>query len=144
MPEGFAESYDDYQVLGDSEAKICLVTFGGLFSEAAKAMDTLKQEGISIKLIKLNKIFPVNENAVKEAAQAEHILFFEEGVKSGGIGEVFAFQLLSMGYRGRYQHFAVDNTFVDHAPIPVLRHRYHLDGDSMLEEVHRSVQEIEK
>lgn len=144
LPEGFTESYDDYQVIGDPDAKVCLITFGGLFSEAAKAGEALKKENIPLKIIKLNKIFPVNEEAVKEAAKADQILFFEEGAKSGGIGEVFASLLLTMGYRGRYSHFAVDNTFVDHAPIPVLRQRYHLDSDSMVEEVHRSVQNLEK
>lgn len=144
LPEGFTELYDDFQILGDPDAPICLVTFGGLFSEAARAVEAAEKDGISVKLLKLNKIFPVHPEAVREAAKCQKILFYEEGVKSGGIGELFAVQLLQLHYSGSYTHIAVDNTFVDHASIPTLRRRYHLDCASMTEELHRSANNLEE
>lgn len=139
LPESFEASYEDYTVLGDSDSDITLVTFGGLFSEAGKAMEELAEEGVRIKLLKLNKIWPVSEDTVKEALDSGHILFFEEGVKSGGIGEYFGFELLKHKFEGEYTYFGVDNTFVHHAPIASLRKEFHLDKDAMKEEILRRV-----
>ena len=144
VPEGFKELYDDYQVVGNDNADVAIVTFGGLFSEAARAMEQLENQGSSVRIIKLNKVFPLNPDAVREAEKSSHIFFFEEGVKSGGIGELFGYELLQDHFSGSFRYIAVDNTFVDHAPIPVLRKRYHLDCGSMVEEVLRSVQNVEE
>ena len=139
LPEDFEASYEDYTVLGDEDSKITLLTFGGLFSEAGTAMDELAKDGIKIKLIKLNKIWPIAEGAVKEALNGEHILFFEEGVKSGGVGEAYGFKLLQHGFKGEYSYFGIDNTFVHHAPIAALRKEFHMDKDAMKEEILRRV-----
>ncbi len=144
IPEGFRESYEDFQVIGDPEADITLITFGGIFSEAAQAQERLAEEGIPVKILKLNKVFPIHPDAVREAMDSSKIYFFEEGAKSGGIGEAFACDLLLQGYRGIYRHIAVDNTFVEHASIPTLRYRYKLDAGSMTEEIKKGCESVEE
>ena len=147
IPADFNETtYDDFTVLDgedlyagtplEQEApKACLVTFGILFSEAAKARDILLEKGVRVRLVKLNKVWPIADGALEAAAECGQILFFEEGVQSGGIGESFGFELLERKYSGSYQLFAVDNTFVHHAKPDALRHEFHLDADAMVEEI---------
>ena len=131
LPDTYEATGRDFDCYGDPDAELCLVTFGGLFSEAAAAQEGLRSEGIPVKILKLNRVYPIPEEAVREAARAGTILFYEEGAKSGGAGEAFAMGLLAERYAGDFRHIAVDNTFVEHAPIPSLRRRYRLARDSM-------------
>ena len=147
IPSDFNETtYDDYTVLDGEEfyegtalsgesPKACIVTFGTLFSEAAKARERLLEQGVRVRIVKLNKVWPIPEGAVEAAAENDHILFYEEGAKSGGIGESFGFELLERRYEGDYRFFAVDNTFVHHAKPDYLRHEFRLDAGAMTEEV---------
>ena len=77
----------------------------------------MQARGISVKLIKLNRIIPLDPRAVEEALPCRHVLFFEEGVTQGGIGEEFGFLLQQRGYKGRYALRGIDQPFVEHAPM---------------------------
>ena len=109
---------DPYQVYGEQDrADICIVTYGRMFSFAAEAMEHLQAAGISVRLIKLNRIIPVDSASVQAAAECEKICFFEEGVRQGGIGEHFGFLLNQSGYQGKYVLRAIDDPYVEHAPM---------------------------
>ncbi len=147
IPEDFNETtYDDFTVLDGNEyyagtelaskkPDACIVTFGSLFSEAAKARDELKEEGIRVRIIKLNKVWPIAEGAIDASLDCAHVFFYEEGAKSGGIGESYGFQLLQKAYPGNYRYIAVDNTFVHHAKQESLRAEFGLDAASMVNDV---------
>ncbi|MBQ8063093.1 MAG: 1-deoxy-D-xylulose-5-phosphate synthase [Clostridia bacterium] len=147
IPSDFNETtYDDFSVLdgeeyyagtelADKEPTACLVTFGSLFPEAAKARDILKDQGVRVRIVKLNKVWPSPEGSVKAVLDCDQVFFYEEGAKSGGIGESFGFELLEQGYRGNYRYIAVDNTFVHHAKQERLREEFGLDADSMVRDV---------
>lgn len=130
LTENFETTGKNFTVHGDS-SDICICTFGRLFHNAVKAMEELAEEGISVRIVKLNRVWPIDPLAVEEAKKAKHILFYEEGCKSGGIGEGFAVKLLQSGYCGTYDYYAVDNTFVHHAAVDELLQEYHLDKESM-------------
>ncbi len=147
IPEDFNQNtYDDYTVLDGEEyyagtpledrtPDACLVTFGSLFPEAAKARDELKEAGKRVRIIKLNKVWPINEGAVKAALDCDRVFFYEEGAKSGGIGESYGFQLLQHKFEGQYRYIAVDNTFVHHAKQDALRAEFGIDAASMVRDV---------
>ncbi|MEG1426386.1 MAG: 1-deoxy-D-xylulose-5-phosphate synthase [Oscillospiraceae bacterium] len=113
-PSTFVSQFGDYDVFGDETADVCIVTYGRMFSAASEAAEKLKR-CMNVKLIKLNKIFPINGNAVSEAAICKNILFVEEGVK--GIAESFALELYKRGFSGKYLVSAIDNGFVPHASM---------------------------
>lgn len=109
---------EPYQIYGDQDAsEVCIVTYGRMFSFAAEAMEHLQASGLSIKLIKLNRIIPVDPASVQAAAECEKVFFFEEGVRQGGIGEHFGFLLNQEGFGGKYMLRAIDNPYVEHAPM---------------------------
>lgn len=147
IPEDFNETtYDDFTVLdgedyyagtalAEKKPTACLVTFGSLFPEAAKARDALKEEGIRVRIVKLNKVWPIPEGSVSAVLDCDRVFFYEEGAKSGGIGESFGFDLLQKGYTGNYRYIAVDNTFVHHAKQDALREEFGLDAGSMVKDV---------
>lgn len=138
IPEDFIPTYDDYTVLPaktKKRSKVTLVTYGSLFSEAAKARDALEEQGIGVEIIKLNKVWPINDGAIDAAMNAKNVLFYEEGCRSGGIGENFGMKLLEKGYKGSYKALGVDNTFVHHASVDYLRDEFELNCDHMVKEI---------
>jgi len=110
-------SWNPYDSYLDEVAKVVLVTYGRIFSFAAKAAEEIRAEGTPIRLLKLNRIIPIDQNAIQEAAAADRVFFFEEGIKAGGIGEHFLFLLYEQGFRGAFYLTAIESSFVPHAPM---------------------------
>ena len=135
LPEDFEPSYGTFDLYGHMWADIVIVTYGRLFSEAAKAASILLKKNIKIKVLKLNRIKPIDENAVDAVIGAKHIFFYEEGVRSGGIAEKFASVLLMKGYKGTYDISAVEDCFVKQAKVPEQMREHKLDCDSMVEKI---------
>lgn len=117
-PNWFQSNTKSYQVYGSRlGSDLCIVTYGRLFSFAAEAVEHLRSEGIFVKLVKLNRIIPVDPAAVKEALPCQKVLFLEEGVRRGGIGEHFAFLLSQSDFSGKYELRAIDDPYIEHAPM---------------------------
>lgn len=133
-PGSFISSSNDFDVYGDS-AEIILVTFGRIFSNCALAMEKLSEQGINVKIIKLNKIIPLSPLAVSAAMNSQRVLFFEEGIKAGGVSEGFASSLIELGYKGKIKISAIDNCFVPHASMSELLSDLGLDCDGITDTV---------
>ena len=117
QPRGFQPSAQPVQRFGPPEAEICLVTYGRLFSFATEAAERLKAREIPVKLLKLNRIIPLDPLAPEAASRCKRVFFFEEGCRQGGIGETFGAMLAQAGFRGSYVLKAVEEPFVPHAPM---------------------------
>lgn len=137
LPKNYEATTSSCTIYNKKTAKIAIVTYGTLFSEAVKASDNLEEQGVDVKIIKLDRIWPIAKSAIDAALEMETVVFFEEGIKSGGIGEAFATELLVSGFSGDYGHIAVDNTFVHHASIPQLREEFGLSAEEMVKEILR-------
>ncbi len=135
LPEDFEPSYGTFDLYGHAWADTVIVTYGRIFGEAAKAANELLKQNVKIKVLKLNRIKPIDENAVEAVLKAKNIIFYEEGVRSGGIGEKFASLLLQKGYKGTYDIIAVEDCFVKQAKVPELMREYHFDSESMVEKI---------
>jgi len=140
LPVDFVSSSNAWDVYGNSSAPVTLVTYGRLFAQAVKALDILKKQGISARIIKLNRVLPIDYFALQAAAQSKRVYFFEEGVRSGGAGERFGAALLEMCSAGgfpAYKIIAVEGGFVPQADVASLLARYELDAEGMARHVQR-------
>lgn len=131
---------EDYEVFGD-DADIGIVTYGRLSFNALEAAEMLEKKGIKTKLIKLHKIKPLSDGAVSEAAKCKKIFFFEEGMRTGGVGESMASKLLEKSFDGRYSITAVDNEFVGHASVSSLLEKYSMSAKKMYEKIMNEVEQ---
>lgn len=61
--------------------------------------------------------------------------FFEESVKSGGVGEIFGCRLEELGAKVNYRLIAVEDEFIKQASVCSQLKKYHLDCDSVVKEV---------
>lgn len=125
---------------GDETAETLLVTYGRLSAEAADACDALRQAGIPVQVLALNQIRPLPEEALALMQQAKHVFFFEEGLRSGGVGEQTALRLLEAGFGGSYHLTAVPDVFVAQATVAEQLRRFGLDAESMAALVKRETE----
>ena len=132
LPEDYYPSFEDFDVYGNKNAKIAIVTYGRLFAEAANALNILKEKNIDVKVIKLNKIKPINPDAVNAVMNASQIYFYEESEKSGSTGEIFNLMLSEKQYQGSFVLKSVDDKFVHHATTEILFEEFGFDADSIV------------
>lgn len=116
-PENYRCTDSDCDIYGDLDSPFLLVTYGRLFAHACKAYEQLKAEGEGFAILKLNKIKPISEQAVKTALKYKKVHFFEEGMKSGGAAAGFGEMLIKSGFDGGYDISAIDNEFVKQAQV---------------------------
>lgn len=131
-PDSISLTFDSFFTYGKADAEIVIVTYGRIFSYACSAADELKNRGYDVCVLKLNRIKPIDVEAVKSVLNSKKIFFFEEGIKNGGIGETFSELLLENGYAGKFLLNAIGNEFVEHASVASLLKKYNLDEDGMI------------
>lgn len=93
-----------------------IISYGRLFNEAYKAELLLEESGMSCDLLKLTKIFPIQEKLTQEIMSYKHIFFFEEAMANGGISEKIGCMLMENGYHGEYGRVGIDG-FVKQASV---------------------------
>ena len=125
----------EFSTYGDKNAEICIATYGRVTSQAIKAVDELSAQNINVLLISLNRIKPLPENAVDIMFAMKKVFFFEEGIRSGGIGEKTGFRLLERGYKGAFSLTAVNDRFVSQATVGELLHEYGLDAEGIVKKI---------
>ncbi|QNK41175.1 1-deoxy-D-xylulose-5-phosphate synthase [Caproicibacter fermentans] len=131
-PFDFHGSRKAYCLYGNESADIALITYGRLFSNACQALSLLKERGIEARIIKLNRIFPIDREAIREALKAKAVFFFEEGIAQGGIGEHFSFLLNQAAYQGKFYLRAI-NGFVPHETMMQALEQLGLSAGEMAE-----------
>lgn len=134
IPDDYTPGLGLFDIYGEKCGTV-IVTYGRVFGEACRALEILKNSGIKVCILKLNRIRPIPEEALDFALGAENIFFFEEGVKSGGIGEKLAAELLENGYKGRYSLTAVNDEFVKQATISELYDKYGLSAEKIAQKI---------
>ena len=128
----------EYSVYG-KECENVIVTYGRITSEAIDAVDCLNEKGISVSLISINQIKPLPEEVVSILLGKKKIWFFEEGMRSGGVGEKLACALVLTGYKGEYHLTAIDDKFVEQASVVQLLDKYGLTKDRITERVSEEI-----
>lgn len=131
MPENYECSGKAFDVFGDEDADIVLVTYARIFADCYKAYNRLKNDGLKVKIIKLNIIVPVPSDCVKSIGNANKVFFFEEGVKSGGVGESFATLMLENDIKACFTLTAFPDCFVKQGKTDSILKQYNLDSDGM-------------
>lgn len=138
-PQGYKLSGRPYDVFGYTESHLAIVTYGRLFSFAYEAMQALAESGVKCRVVKLNRIVPLEPACVEELLNCKTILFFEEGVCSGGIGEGLGNALMQAGYAGRFVLRGIEDGLIRHAPMFRILEKLGLDKDGMMRAVRENL-----
>lgn len=143
LPADYEYTEEEYYFYGKKNAKILVITYGRIFSYACQAKEELEKEQIEICILKLNKIKSLNRNAVKKSLGFEKIYFFEEGIKTGGVGEIFGFELYQSGFEGKYCLTAIED-YVKQAETKSVLKKLGLDTEGIKETIRKELAGAEK
>lgn len=92
---------------------VAIMATGGIIYEVVKAVDQLETLGISVKLINIHTIKPIDKEAIIAAAQqTSAILTIEEHTITGGLGSAIA-EVLLEDYAGHvlFKRLGLNQTF---------------------------------
>lgn len=123
------KEYDVYSY--GENARTAVVTYGAQTKEVLAAAQAAFDAGTAVDVYKLTVVHPLAEHISTELSRYQRILFAEEGIKSGGIGEHLAAKLLQAGSRADYRHIAVPIKRLTHATADELRALFGLDAKSL-------------
>lgn len=122
-------------------ASVALVSYGAESEEIIAACDLLQQKNVAADCYKLVRLYPLPEGICEALQQYSIILFAEDSVRTGSIGEQLGFALQQSGWRGIYLLHGVDNTHLLHANVPQLRRDQGLDAAALTEAVLTHIKE---
>lgn len=132
--------FDGFSEFGASNTAV--VTYGTLVSEALSAKEQLEKQSVAVSVIKLSRLNPLPDEFIEYLFEKSDVLFFEEGIRNGGIAERTAARLLEKGFKGKFVIKAVEG-FVKQASVSAQRASFGLDKASIIKLV-KEVKGIEQ
>jgi 1-deoxy-D-xylulose-5-phosphate synthase len=134
-PENFVATLKAFDLYGEANSEILVVTYGRIFSNVCLAQKKLRSNEILIKIMKLNIIKPIDAECFEIAMNQKKIFFFEESIKSGGVAEKFGAKLAEMNFCGEYHITAIKNEFIKHASVMSQLKKSFLDAESIADKI---------
>lgn len=103
---------------------VTLLTFGFLLAHAARAAELLGERGVSVRLVNLRSLKPVDETAlVRAAGESRLVVTIEDHFRTGGLHSILAETLLARGITARALSIALEERWFRPATLPqVLEH----------------------
>lgn len=146
-PRGSAQTSGSYEKFEIGKAythsfgnDVSVITSGRMLITAEAVRDTLKVSGISMELIELPTVNPINEAAVIAAAmKTGNVVTIEDNVKPGGLGERIAAILLEHNVSCKFKIFAFPPSPIVHGTVTELDKKYNMDAASITEYITASL-----
>ena len=116
---------------------VTIFATGHLVWEAVEAAQALEKEGLSVELINIHTIKPLdNESILKSVAKTKCVVTAEEHQISGGMGESIA-QLLAKNNPAPIEFVAVNDKFGESGKPADLMKKYGLHSSDIIKATHR-------
>ena len=125
-------------------ARVALVSYGVLAEEIIAACDLLQQKKVSSDCYKLVQLYPLPEGLCEALQAYDCILFAEDSIRTGSIGEQLGFAMQQQGWHGTFLLHGVDNTHLLHANVPQLRRDQQQDAAALVNDVLAHMKEKKK
>lgn len=131
--DGYKYERADFDAFGDTDAEKCVVSYGKEFLNVYDALGELD----NTFAIKLNRIKPINPNVLDLLKNVKTVFFFEEGIKSGGVGECFGSMLAESDVTAKFRHICIEDEFIKQASVDSQLKKYRLDRESIIDIVNQ-------
>ncbi len=119
--------------------KVAVLSLGPVGNEAAKAIETLQQEGIRVGHYDMVYLKPLDEELLHEVgARYATVITIENGVVTGGLGSAVIEFMNDNGYCVRVKRLGVPDRFIEHGTISELFLLCGMDADSIAAEIRSS------
>lgn len=118
---------------------VTIFATGHLVWEAIQAAEKLMEEGISVELIDIHTIKPLDEKAVIESAKkTKAVVVAEEHLIAGGLGELIS-GVFARNLPTPVEFVSVDNKFGQSGKPAQLMTAYGLDADHIVEAAKKAI-----
>lgn len=116
---------------------VTLIVAGGLLSEAVKASELLEKEGLSVGILSIHTLKPIDEDAIRRVAVKSRSVFsLEEHSIVGGLGSTVAEIIAESGIPTKFKRIGLRNEFSSIVgDQKYLRSRYGLDAPGIVQTV---------
>jgi len=120
----------------EKKPPMLVISLGGLMDEAREAIDIMSRQGLDGDLYQLRWAWPLDlEYLVDLSEQYDLVLFLEEGMEKGGVGETLAASLQERASGVSFLHKGVPQEFPPAASRKELFQITRLDSTSIAEDM---------
>ena len=116
-------------------AETILISYADELEDLLHASEALSDVSINVDVLKFVKIYPFTDKLVDAVSNYKNVLFAEECVANGGIGEHLEYALQQKGWKGQFLHCAVRTACLPHATVPQIKQCMGLDAASIVQTV---------
>ena len=116
-------------------AEVLLVSYADELEDLLDAAEQLNATSQDVDILKLVKLYPFTDKLIDTVLKYKIVLFAEECVATGGIGEHLACALQQKGWNGRFLHCAVHTACLPHATVPQIKQCTGLDATDLAQAV---------
>jgi transketolase len=117
-------------------ADVTILTYGLLFEQALIAIEMLKNEGLSVGLINMRSLKPVDEEAIlNAAAQSKLLVTLEDHFQTGGLYTIVAEVFLKYGTMARVLPIALNEKWFKPALLPAVLQHEGFTGKQIAEKI---------
>lgn len=120
-------------------ASIVLVSYADELEELLCAAARLNRKDVKCDVVKLVKLYPFTEKFVEDLLDYKIILFAEECIANGSIGEHLEYALQQKGWNGQFIHCAVRDACLPHASVAQIKQATGLDAEHLVQAVQAAV-----
>jgi len=131
VPSNFKPDYQPFTWYRSRRSEVLLVTYGRLFGHVLTAANELAKDGQFVSVLKLNRIKPIDPSCIRVALTYFRVIFFEEGSRHGGVGELFGEMLAENNFARSYELHAIDR-FIPACSVEEGLHLVGLDVDGIV------------
>lgn len=138
------DGYKDFRTkikLGKAEelikgSKVMLFAYGSMVETAQKTYELLEKNGIKPTIVNARFAKPFDEEYLLENMSSyKMIVTMEEGILSGGLGERVHVFLKSNGYKGKVLNIGINDTYVEHGNVELLKKELEIDPESIAKKI---------
>ncbi|HZX57892.1 MAG TPA: transketolase C-terminal domain-containing protein [Mucilaginibacter sp.] len=97
---------------------VTILTYGLLFEQTLEAVNILKDEGLSVGLVNMRSLKPVDEQAILKAAKSNLLVTVEDHFLTGGLYSIIAEVLLQHQTTARVLPFALNEKWFKPSLLP--------------------------
>ncbi|MDH5533506.1 MAG: transketolase family protein [Candidatus Pacebacteria bacterium] len=120
---------------------LTIIATGNMIHQAVEATSQLEEQGLSVGLINMHTIKPLDKKAILNAAQnSKDIVTIEEHQIAGGLGSVIS-EYLSSAHPIRIVRIGIKDRFGQSGTIEELYAEYNLDVASIVKKISQSINE---
>ena len=114
---------------------VAVLAFGRMVAQAKAAAELLADQGISVRVVDMRWVKPLDKSAIAQAAETKLVVTVEGGVVAGGVGEGVLGEMAAMGLHTPAMTLGIDDKFVTQGSVNMLLHDLGLDAEGIAKAV---------